>query len=115
MKAKIETVYFLNNQTNDIISEPKYFPNGANVSIGVHGLLDTAYINYMVSYDNDIYYYYIDNDIIYKQTKEGKEIEIIETIPFYIKIELANSSVDTDVSVTGYYIDKFINYGIIQQ
>lgn len=108
----IQTIYFLNQQGNNIISESKHFRNGGTISVGVEGLLDGGKLRYYVSYDNIKWFPYLDSNEIYEQIKEGKEIEIFEYIPFYIKVELVNSSINTNINVIGYYIDKFNDYGI---
>jgi len=114
MSKSIITLPFFKNETQNKFSEENYLVNGGKISIIVEGLLDGAKIKFYIKYlDDSNYVPYVSGENSVLQLTEGKEFEINEEIPCFIKIELFDVSLNTNVTVTGYYIDKFSDYGIL--
>lgn len=114
MTKNIINLPFFTNQTQNGFSQEIYLKNGGKVSMFLEGVLDGAKIKFYVKHlQNSNYVPYVSGvDIIY-QTVEGKEFEIEEEMPCFLKVELLDATENTNITVTGFYFDKFSDYGII--
>lgn len=115
MLGEIKKINFFQNKTEDGFSDSEYFKNAGKINFTLSGDLDGASIKFQVSFDNINWHYYVNGNEQFTLTKEGREIDIFENIPFYLRAELTSSQTNTDINLIGYYLDKFKEFGIIQQ
>ena len=112
MLGEVEKFTLFENRSTNGFSNSEFFRNAGNLNVCVNGTLDGAKIKFQISYDNITWYYLINsNDQVVSQSIEGKKVEIIETVPFYIRTELLDSSPSTLIDLHIYYIDFYKDHG----